>query len=123
MIGAVLLMSGLQDQTAWADVEINEMNFPDPEFRELLISEYITVSGNDVLTDEMINSIKEIDVKSCEIKSLEGIEYFTALKSLDSSDNKLSSLNVEHNTALVKLYCNFTLLNNLDSSELKFYDY
>ncbi len=60
--------------TAWADVEINETNFPDENFRIWLKNQKY---GKDaVLTDAEIAGISEMYVYNEGIKSMQGIEYF-----------------------------------------------
>ena len=62
---------------AWADVEINEKNFPDPNFRNWILSQPFGKDG--VLSDKEIADIREMNVSNKNIHDLKGIEYFTAL--------------------------------------------
>ena len=48
----VLFLLMLTATTAWADVEINEENFPDENFRNWLISQSYGADG--VLTDDEV---------------------------------------------------------------------
>ena len=89
--------------TALADVEVNETNFPDANFRSYLLSQSNGSEG--VLTDEEIAGVTEINVGSKNISNLHGIEYFTLLTVLYCHNNQLTSLDVSKNTALTKLYC------------------
>ena len=98
------------------DVEINETNFPDENFRKCLKEEDYGKDG--VLTVSEIKSIKTIDVRGKDIKDLKGIEYFTCLEELDCQDNGLTSLEVNKNTALKDLYCSNNKLSSLDVSML-----
>jgi Leucine-rich repeat (LRR) protein len=50
------------------------------------------------------------------IISLSGIEHFTALESLNCSNNELTSLDLSNNTALTTLYCSDNELTSLDLS-------
>ena len=96
-------------------IKINEENFPDENFRAFLKEQWY---GQDsILTEKTINSITTINVRHKYIKSLEGIEYFTALVNLDCSGNQLTSLDVSKNTALTELDCQNNLLSNLDVSK------
>ena len=52
------------------------------------------------------------------ISSLEGIEYFTALKYLYCGNNNISSLDLTHNTALESLNCFSNQLNSLNVAGL-----
>ena len=132
LLSALMLLSA---GTAWADVEINETNFPDANFRNYLLSQNY---GNDgVLTDEEIAGVKALKVSSKYIQSLKGIEFFTALTELDCSfnyltsldvskntelkvftcwSNQITSLNVSGSTALTTLYCSSNPLTSLDVS-------
>ncbi len=101
--------------TAWADVEINETNFPDENFRNWLLSRSYGRDG--VLTDEEIAGVTEVFVPSKSIQSLKGIEFFTALTRLYCYGNQLTSLDVSKNIELTLLYCNNNQLTSLDVSK------
>ena len=101
--------------TSWADVEINETNFPDENFRNWLLSQVYGKDNN--LSQTEISFIKTIDVSDRNIKSLKGIEYFTALTELYCSDNQLTVLNVSGCTALTQLHCSYNQLAALDVSQ------
>ena len=100
--------------------EINSTNFPDASFRSWLLSQSYGADGK--LTESEIYSITKIDVSGSSsspgtIKSLKGIEYFTALKYLYCENNQLTSLDVSKNTALTYLYCQNNQLTSLDVSK------
>ena len=102
--------------------EINATNFPDASFRSWLLSQSYGADGK--LTESEINSITSISVSGSysspgTIKSLKGIEYFTALKYLYCSYNQLTSLDVSRLTALEFLNCSYNQLTSLDVSRLK----
>ena len=67
--------------------------------------------------------MKDIHVEGKPITSIEGIEHFTALESLDCSKTKLPSLDTSHNENLVFLRCNeistLTTLNVSENTALK----
>ncbi len=99
--------------------EINSTNFPDENFRNwILARDY----GKDaILSEDEIKSVTSIDVAGTsdnpgKIKSLKGIEYFTALDRLNCEYNQLTSLDVSKNTALTRLNCYNNKLNSLDLS-------
>ncbi|MDR1184138.1 MAG: hypothetical protein LBK67_05015, partial [Coriobacteriales bacterium] len=74
------------------DIVIDDQTFPDEGIRDLL-PEIIGDAGADgILTPEEIAEITEIDLSGKGIDSLAGIENFTALESLDVSDNDLVTL-------------------------------
>ena len=102
---------------SWADVAINETNFPDENFRNYLINETSYSAGSDgVFTDAEIQNINLINVDNKDISSLKGIEFFTALKGLSCSNNQLTSLDVSRCTALTSLSCYNNQLTSLNIS-------
>ena len=79
-------------------------------------SETGTLAGNYgtiTLTREMISQLTELDVSGCSISSLVGINYFTNLRSLNCSNNRLTSLNVTGCRNLTELKCSGNTLVNL----------
>ncbi|MBR6581033.1 MAG: leucine-rich repeat domain-containing protein [Ruminococcus sp.] len=96
-------------------VEINETNFPDAIFREY-VKENFDTDGDGVLSAEEITAVTEIDVHNKGISDLTGIEYFENLECLDCSLNKLTTLDLNNNTALIVLYCELNQLTSLDVS-------
>ena len=111
----VVLFALLGWTQARADVEINETNFPDANFRSYLLSEDYGSDG--VITDAEIAEITYIGVDKKNIANLKGIEFFTALTTLYSSNNQLTALDVSGCTALTSLYCYRNQLTTLDVSK------
>ena len=111
----LLIVAMVASLSAWADVTINETNFPDGNFRNYLLSQPYGSDG--VLTDGEIAAIITIDVSSNSIADLTGIEHLTALKNLYCIGNQLTALDVSHNTALIFLACNNNQLTALDVSQ------
>ena len=81
-----------------ADVEINETNFPDENFRNFLKFEMFR--NSDVITDAQIACFFIMDVEGKNISNLKGIEYFTALTTLNCPNNQLTSLDISKNTGV-----------------------
>ena len=102
---------------AMADVEINETNFPDANFRSYLLSQNYDYDGDGLITDYEIADITYISVSDMNISSLKGIEFFTALEMLYCYDNQLTSLDLSKNTALTTLSCDNNQLTTLDVSK------
>ena len=100
---------------AWADVEINEKNFPDPNFRNWILSQPFGKDG--VLSDKEIADITEMNVSNKNIHDLKGIEYFTALESLNLDKNQVKYIDVSKNKELVYLRVEWNLLTSLDVSK------
>ena len=103
-------------------IAIDETNFPDECFRNYLFRWY-DFAEDGILTAEEIKNTTTLEVNRDYIKSLKGIEYFTALKKLYCYGNEITELDLSKNTALTYLdcFCNritkLTLSNNalLDS--------
>lgn len=101
-------------------ININATNFPDEAFRKYLLSQDYGKDG--ILTESEISEITEINVYGTssspgKIKSLKGIEYFTALTYLNCYKNQLTALDVSNNTALTWLDCRYNQLTTLDVSK------
>ena len=113
----LLVVSICSVHSAWADVEINETNFPDENFRNYLLNQ--TYGSDGVITDAEIAEVTSIDVSEgwYNIASLKGIEFFTALETLNCAVNKLTALDVSKNTALTTLNCGGNQLTALDVSK------
>lgn len=95
-----------------------DSGFADPVFQKW-ISENIDTDRNGLLSDEEISMCTEISIPSMSVDSLEGIEYFYNLKTLDCSDNELLFLDVSANTVLKSLNCSHNNLLSLDLSSCK----
>ena len=105
-VGAFMPGGALVPERAWADVKIDAENFPDEKFRQWVKEE--AAGGKDVLTDEQIAAVTEIDFIFYGVyglTSLKGLEHFTALKSLNCSNNQLTKLDLSKNAALEELRC------------------
>lgn len=103
-----------------AGVPVDEGRFPDANFRACV--EAFDTDCDGVLDAEEIATVTEIRLRSRGISSLEGIEYFTALKELDCGRNGLSSLDMSGNLELETLYCvgnGMTSLNLGQNSSLE----
>ena len=75
---------------AAAEVEVNEANFPDDNFRKFILEEY--AGGDQVLTDAEIAKVTSVYCSAMEIYNMQGIEYFTAMTSLSCAVNNLRNL-------------------------------
>lgn len=94
-------------------IAINKTNFPDANFCSYVLSNCDTDEDTYLSTPE-IEAVAEIDVWNKSITNLKGIEYFTALRELYCTDNRLTALNVSKNTKLTKLLCANNQLTELD---------
>ncbi len=98
------------------EVAIDETNFPDSTFRGYVTEEFDT-DTNGKLSEQEIEKVTEIYIDKEKIKSLKGVEYFTALTKLWCADSELTSLDVSKNTALTGLVCYGNGLTSLDVSK------
>ena len=101
------------------DIAINEDNFPDPNFRKYVKTTTINKDGNDILSQEELNAVKEINVENKGITNLKGVELFTELKRLYCNQNQLKTLDLSKNINLETLNCMANNLTTLDLSENK----
>ena len=97
-------------------IEISEANFPDDNFRAYVSAKSIDKDEDGYLSPAEIAKVTTISVARKEIKSLKGIEYFTALTSLNCENNQLTELDVSNNTNLGYLICESNQLTELDVS-------
>ena len=112
------------------NVEINELNFPDENFRAAVSLMY-DVNGDGILTSEERNTETmivsgmlemlafelEVDEDSLRINDLTGIEYFDSLKSLRcSSIGTIEELDISKLKSLETFSCNDLGLKTLDVS-------
>lgn len=96
---------------AWANVEINETNFPDYSFRSFIQWSSFNEDYDNVLTSQEIANATSINVGSYSIANLKGIEFFTALTELNCTYNQLTSLDLSKNKALTSVSCYSNQLN------------
>ncbi len=83
-------------------IAINDTTFPDAAFRGYIAGNADT-DKDGLLSETEIAGVTGIDVSGMGIRDLRGIGYFTALESLDCSDNQLTSLDLSANTKLQSL--------------------
>ena len=81
--------------TVFADVQVDETNFPDPNFRAWILQQPWGSDG--VITDaQLTGSIWMINVSNQNISDLTGINFFTNLQHLWVDRNQLTSLDVSN---------------------------
>ena len=96
------------------DVEINETNFPDANFRAIV--SFCDKDKSNTLSATEIAAVKYLSCYNKKVKDLTGIEHFTALTTLDCNYNELTALDISKNTALTNLSCVKNQLTVLDVS-------
>ena len=107
----------MEDVLLPVGVRINENSFPDDDFRRY-VSTYADTDGDGWISPDEIEAVTNICMEEdYDLRSVKGIEYFTALTSLiiDSNDN-LMDLDLSANTGLthVEVWNNRLLELNLD---------
>ena len=94
------------------EIPITAKYFPDETFREC-ISDSFDSDNDGILSANEINNCTSINFTNRNITSLDGIQYFTQLKSLDCYSNNLTSLDLSKNTKLTYIRCSKNKLTNL----------
>ncbi|MCR4835169.1 MAG: leucine-rich repeat protein [Bacteroidaceae bacterium] len=102
------------DDNTEKGIAIDATNFPDEFFRGWLLSQ--TYGKDGVLTDKEIAMVTEMDMSNKKIHNLEGIGYFTELKTLTCDDCNMSQLDLSHCPKLESLSCSDNKLTELDLS-------
>lgn len=90
----------------------------DEIFKQFCLDEYDhSPKDGKISKKEALNAI-EIKVKGMKISSLAGIEYFTNLRKLDCSDNKIKEIDVSKNRELRTLDCSINPISAIEVDEL-----
>lgn len=91
LLGGLLFPNSLDGSRACAaSIAIDETNFPDANFRSFVSSKYDKDEDN-VLSNEEAGIISML-CRNQSIASLKGIEYFTALTTLNCQSSQLTTL-------------------------------
>lgn len=107
--------SGSADNADSTDIEINEENFPDEDFRSF-VRQY-DGNSNDKLSQSELDAVKTMDCHYKSITDLKGIEHFTKLTTLQCYANHLTTLDLSNLTELRVLGCSSNQLTSLDLSK------
>ena len=108
----VTFVGDLEDNPE-SGLAIDETNFPDANFRQFL-HDFEMNNGDDYLSDAELSLITRLNVSGCGIADLKGLEFFSKLRSLDCSNNQLTTLDVTNHKSLEELYCQNNQLTTLD---------
>ena len=119
-VGAFAAEPGAEEQengaSAQADpvgsefVEINDTNFPDPDFQKYVNDKIDTVDTTSGKKDGKLSkaerdAVTEISITNTNCTDLTGIAYFANLTELNCYHNKLTTLDVSKNAKLSALRC------------------
>lgn len=120
IFGNGIVMNGSGANTASAaesaPVEINETNFPDPKFRAVIAGPDYDRDGNGVLDADEISRTINIHCDGEGIKSIKGVEFFSALEGLWCMDNAIETMDLTQNKALHGVWCSGNKFTALDFS-------
>ena len=119
-------------------IPINQVTFPDPEFRDYVSVDFDR-NGNGWLSPIEIQNATDIDAEEYDIRNVKGIEYLTELGSIhlicaphltsidlrantklysvDLGDNALQEIKLDGLTELIYLYVGNNALRELDVSD------
>ena len=101
------------------EVAIDKANFPDDVFRQYVSDNFDTVKDGVLSLDEISKVTTITFINNSNVKSLEGIEHFTALTRLDCYNTGIQTLDVSNNPSLTYLDCHNTGIQTLDVSNNK----
>ena len=99
-----------------SDIAIDGINFPDANFRNIVLENF-DIDNNGVLSVAERNNVYDISVSYCNVKSVQGVGFFSNLTNFSCSGNELNSLDVSKNPKLSSLDCSWNKLTNLDVSK------
>lgn len=88
------------------------VNIPDANFKSYLLRYFDTDYDGEISRTEAA-AVTTLNCNNLRIASLEGLEHFTSLTSLDCGNNLLTALDVSANTALTALSCQSNALTEL----------
>lgn len=103
------MIDGIEED---GSVLINEINFPDDIFRNIIQNK--DGDNDSVLSLDERNRVTYLEIWGQGITSLKGIEFFPELTFLDCSENQLVLLDVSNNTKLTTLHCFNNMITELD---------
>lgn len=115
--GKVLPLDGvdyLLTASAAGSVVINEKNFPDRNFRDLLKTSTYDSDLNGVLDASELLVLRNIYADAMGISSLKGIELLPELRGIYCSFNELTELDISQNKLLTGLWCSDNHLTELN---------
>ena len=102
---------------AYAEVDIDEVWFPDDVFRAYV--KKFDTDGDEKLSNEEADAVESIDVTGLGIKTLDGLSTFSCLKSLKCGNNLLTSyIYLGSNRKLTSLSCEGNNLTSLALTNL-----
>ena len=98
------------------NVAIDSTNFPDDSFRQY-VGNVFDENKDEVLTQEEISKVTELNCPS-NTQSIEGVQYFKSLISIDCTGTRINKLELSDLPALEILVCNECEMSILELSDL-----
>ena len=112
----VLLIALIVPVISQCKKDPESINIKDDNFLNALIGRGVDKNNDGIISPTEAEGVTFLNVCSCNISDLKGIEAFVNLDTLDCSTNQLTSLDVSNNTALTSLWCSGNPLTSLDVS-------
>ena len=108
-------ITAAQPRTYQGDVAIADV-FKDQTLRTWLLNgnHLGGVGADGILTEEERQEVTALDLSGLGLTSLEGLEVFPNLQTLDCSSNQLTALDLSQNLNLEHLNCSFNRISRLD---------
>lgn len=108
-------MLGCSSSTPVKSVTINEENFPDPIWREVVMT--VDEDADGVLSEAELLDVEEADLSYAEIYDLKGIEHFTNLKRLIIDLTQIETVDLSHFPLLEEFSADLSSLKAIDVSK------
>lgn len=109
---ALTFIYALLITSSYADVAIDRDHFPDDTFRNSVTQ--FDRNNDSILSDYELSLVDTISVSRTGVKNLQGIQYFTSMKTLYCDENNIEALDLSSNTNLETLYCTKNIINSLN---------
>ena len=97
-------------------LELNDINFPDENFRIWLALRYDGDGDLKINPDEVTGIYLYGEIEEESIASIEGIQYFSNLESISLRENKISEIDLSKNTKLSNIDLSYNNLSSIDVS-------
>ena len=117
---AVIVVScaDIQSMHSRNRIPINDVNFPDENFRNYIRNAF-DKDRNGFLSDEEMAYVRNIHCENMNISSLTGIEHFPNLIGLWCLNNHIKGWNLSGNPHLKGIWCSHNDFTQLDFSDRK----
>ena len=105
---------GLNVNALDTGVLINESNFPDEGFRDSI--KKFDWNNDNILSDEELNSVKRMNLRGNQIKSIVGIEHFSSMTELDITNTSIETFDYKNlpNSLKKLVFMNNQLLSGIN---------